>query len=76
MLRMRDVYYEEYESEITAQRKSEIMQQLPEPGDDTPDFVEFLYLQHNWNSGKSGMTSAACRRGEAGAFLYGRVRLL
>lgn len=68
MLRMRDVYYEEYESEITAQRKSEIMQQLPEPGDDTPDFVEFLYLQHNWNWGKNGMTNAAFLRGEARAY--------
>ena len=65
MLRIRDVHYKEYEHEITAQQKNKIMQQLPEPGDDTPDFVEFLYLQGNWNWGRNGTTNAAFLSGEA-----------
>ena len=35
MLRLRDVFYEEYYSKITDQQKNEIMQQLPEPNDDS-----------------------------------------
>ena len=35
MLRLRDVFYEEYDPEITDQQKNEIMQQLPEPNDDS-----------------------------------------
>lgn len=44
------------------------MKQLPEPSDDTPDFVEFLYLQGNWNWGMNGITNAAFLRGKARAY--------
>ena len=63
MLRLRDLYYEEFDPEITGQQKDEKIKQLPEPNDDS-DFVEFLYLQ-GWNWGKSGMTNAVFLQGEA-----------
>ena len=43
MLRLRDVYYEEYEEEISNEEKKQTIASLPEPTDDT-DFVESLYL--------------------------------
>lgn len=70
MLRLRDVFYEEYDPEITDQQKNEIMQQLPEPDDDS-DFVEFLYLNgpdKGWNFGSNGRTNAAFLQGEARAY--------
>ena len=70
MLRLRDVFYEEYDPEITDQQKNEIMQQLPEPNDDS-DFVEFLYLNgpdKGWNFGSNGRTNAAFLQGEARAY--------
>ena len=70
MMRLRDVHYEEYDHEITDQKKSEIMQQLRER-DDAPDFVEFLYLngsKKGWTWGMNGMTNAAFLKGEARAY--------
>ena len=70
MLRLRDVFYEEYDPEITNHQRNEIMQQLPEPNDDS-DFVEFLYLKGcdgSWNWGMNGRTNAAFLQGEARAY--------
>ena len=65
MLRIRDVHYQEYEPDITDQQKDEIIQQLPEVADDTPDYIEFLYLRGPWNWGRNGMTTAAFLHEEA-----------
>ena len=72
MLRLRDVFYEEYDPPLDGSRKNSILARLPEPKSDATDFVEFLYLTgdaHNgcrWNWGRNGMTNAA--------FLYGAAR--
>ena len=67
MLRLRDLYYKEFDHEITEQQKEEKIKQLPEPNDDS-DLVEFLYLQGEqggWNWGPNGMTNAAFLKGGA-----------
>ena len=68
MLRLRDVHYEEYDSPIDQAQKTEILCDLPEPALDSPDFVEFLYLNgpaYGWNWGKNGMTNAVFLQGAA-----------
>lgn len=68
MLRLRDVFYKEYEPPVDPARKAEILSQVDEPSPDTPDFVEFLYLngpRYSWNWGRNGMTNAAFLNGGA-----------
>ena len=68
MLRLQDVYEEEYDHEITDREKSEAMRELREP-ESSSDFVEFLYLNApNWNWGMAGPTNAAFIHGEARAY--------
>jgi hypothetical protein len=68
MLRLRDVHYEEYDPPIDQARKAEIFSDLKEPGLDSPDFVEFLYLNgpaYGWKWGKNGMTNTVFLQGAA-----------
>jgi hypothetical protein len=70
MLRLRDVFYEEYypPNKIDQARKAEILSNLPEQASDSPDFVDFLCLGgplHSWKLEKSGMMSAAFLQGAA-----------
>jgi hypothetical protein len=67
MIRMRDIFYKEYDREISIEEKSQIIRSIPEPLDGD-DFVEFLYLNgpdKGWNWGRNGMTNAAFLHGEA-----------
>ena len=69
MLRLRDIFYKEYNPPIGQAGKSAVLSELPEPEPNCPDFVEFLYLNgpsYGWTWGKNGMTNAA--------FLQGRAR--
>ena len=62
MLRLTDVFYGEYDPPLDSSQKNEILNGLPEPEPDAPDFVEFLYLQgpdRGWNWGMNGMANAA-----------------
>ena len=68
MLRLRDILYEEYDPPLDQPQKAAILDNLPEPSPDIPDFVEFLYLngpRYGWNWGKNGMTNAVFLQGEA-----------
>lgn len=68
MLRLRDVFYQEYNQPLNSSQRDEILKTLPEPRPDAADFVEFLYLNgsaHRWNWGKNGMTNAAFLHGAA-----------
>lgn len=67
MLRFRDIYYEEFEKEITMTEKSRKIAVLKCP-DSCDDFVEFLYLNGSagsWNWGTNGRTNAAFIHGAA-----------
>ena len=67
MLRMRDVYYDEFDQAVLKKEKPNILNNLPEPKDDS-DFIEFLYLNGpglGWNWGKNGMTNAVFLQGKA-----------
>lgn len=67
MLRLRDVLYEEFETDILAEEKNNRISLLPE-SDSRDDFVEFLYLNgsdQGWRWGMSGMTNAAFIQGQA-----------
>jgi len=67
MLRFRDIYYEEFEKEITQKEKERIMKKINDP-EASEDFVEFLYLngsKSGWNWGMNGMTNAAFLQGPA-----------
>jgi hypothetical protein len=67
MLRLRDVFYEEYEQVLSPEDKAAILAGIP------TDFVgqesvEFLYLNGDdggWNWGRNGMTNAAFLHGDA-----------
>jgi len=68
MLRFRDVYYEEFETQLVPAQKITILNRLPEYKADSLDFVEFLYLNgdsRSWNWGRNGMTNAAFIQGSA-----------
>ena len=68
MLRLTDVFYDEYDPPLDNLQKDEILNGLPEPKPDAPDFVEFLYLQgpdRGWNWGRNGMTNAPFLQGDA-----------
>lgn len=68
MLKFRDVYYEEYDTPISQARKESILSEIPEPHSNSPDFVEFLYINgpsSGWNWGKNGMTNAVFLQGAA-----------
>lgn len=68
MLRLRDVFYQEYQHDISENFRGQTLQQFPAPNEGE-DFVEFLYLNgtdNGWNWGRNGMTNAA--------FLYGDAR--
>jgi hypothetical protein len=68
MLRMRDLFYQEYDPQIDPARKAEIIACIDEPDSSTADFVEFLYLngpRYGWNWGRNGMTNAAFLNGLA-----------
>jgi len=67
MLRLRDVFYEEYKHEISREEKTEKLKRLKAPVSDE-DFIEFLYLNGDdkgWNWGSNGMTNAAFIHGPA-----------
>ena len=64
MLRLRDVFYEEYDADVTSRKDGIIAELLERP--EEPDFVEFLYLQDkDWNWGRNGSTNAAFLQGNA-----------
>ena len=68
MLRLRDVFNKEYDTPLISSKKDEILSRIPEPKSDTPDFVEFLYLNgaaNGWKWGKNGMTNAVFLQGKA-----------
>lgn len=68
MLRLRDLFYEEYDPPIDRETKARIVAELKEPRSDAPDFIEFLYLNgpdYGWNWGRNGMTNAAFLQREA-----------
>ena len=70
MLRLRDVFYEEFDDEITPHEKNELIKEIPETNP-APDFVEFLYLNgadKGWSWGMNGRTNAAFLRGDARAY--------
>ena len=67
MLRMRDIFYEEYDDEIDDAKKAAILGSLQEPQNPN-EFVEFLYLTGPWGWGKNGMTNAAFLHGPARAY--------
>jgi hypothetical protein len=70
MLRGRDIYYKEFDRDITSEDKERIVGKLPFP-ENTAEFIEFLYLNgpdKGWNWGKNGMTNAAFIQGEAREF--------
>jgi hypothetical protein len=67
LLRLRDLFYEEYSGEISAEEKRQKLASIPEPVDPV-ESVEFLYLNgtsQGWNWGKNGMTNAAFIQGAA-----------
>ena len=67
LLRLRDVFYEEYAHEISKEEKKEKLKKLKAPVDEE-DFIEFLYLNgadRGWNWGRNGMTNAAFIHGPA-----------
>ena len=66
MLRLRDIYYHEYDPPLDGLQKKEILERLPDPDPDAADIVEFLYLKGHdggWNWGKNGMTNAVFLKG-------------
>jgi hypothetical protein len=70
MLRFRDIYYEEFEYEITLAEKGKKIERLRAP-DSQEDFIEFLYLNgtnQGWNWGTNGRTNAAFIQGAARDF--------
>lgn len=67
MFRLRDVMYEEFESEISLEEKEKHIYRVPDP-ESKDDFVEFLYLHgsdQGWRWGVNGMTNAAFIHGPA-----------
>lgn len=67
MLRFRDIYYEEFEKEITVSEKERMIREIKDP-ETSEDFVEFLYLNgsnNGWNWGTNGRTNAAFIQGDA-----------
>ncbi len=67
MLRLRDVIYEEFDSEIEKHEKDTRIQEIIDPNNEE-DFIEFLYLNGSdkgWNWGMNGMTNAAFIHGPA-----------
>ena len=61
MLRFKDVMYEEYDDELSDDKKNKIITLIKDPQSEE-DFVEFLYLNGSdkwWNWGMNGMTNAA-----------------
>jgi len=65
MLRMRDVYNENFDQLITESQKAAILANLPEPAANSLESVEFLYLTGPWNWGKNGYTNAVFLDGAA-----------
>lgn len=60
MLFLKDVFYEEYEEELSEEKKSEIITLIPW-NERKEKIVEFLYLNgddRGWNWGRNGMTNA------------------
>jgi len=68
MLRLRDIFYEEYDPKFDQTKKDAILANLPDPPNSN-DFVEFLYLNGPWGWGKNGMTNAAFIHGPLGSTL-------
>ena len=67
MLHLQNVFYEEFDPEISDKKKKEILHKIREP-QNRSEFVEFLYLQGSdnaWNWGRNGATNAAFIEGEA-----------
>jgi hypothetical protein len=68
MIKLRDVFYCEYEVPMTPEKKEEILTAGVLPCTDEKESVEFLYLngeRKGWNWGKNGMTNAAFIQGGA-----------
>ena len=64
MLKLRDVWCYSSDVEMTqAQRDALKAQIVPDYG--AEEFIEFLYLQGNWNWGRNGSTNAAFIQGAA-----------
>jgi hypothetical protein len=67
MLRMRHVFYLEYEEELSPDKKAQVLGAIP-CRDSEEESIEFLYLNgdsYGWNWGRSGMTNAAFIQGGA-----------
>lgn len=62
MLKLRDVFYEEYEHGLTPEQKSKILNEQVPVDFQGEEPIEFLYLNGDdkkWNWGRNGMTNAA-----------------
>ncbi len=67
MLRLKDVFYEEYESALTEENRAEILARIPTDFEGA-EAIEFLYLNGDsggWNWGRNGMTNAVFLHDEA-----------
>lgn len=63
----RDVFYQEFEKQITPDKKERLIREFNAPEYGNP-FVEFLYLngdKYGWNWGSNGRTNAAFIEGDA-----------
>lgn len=70
MLVLRDLYYEEFVKELSAEDKRERLGEI-RPATPKDTIVEFLYLNGDakgWNFGRNGMTNAAFLHADARAF--------
>lgn len=67
MLKLQDVYYEEFDKELSAIEKAEKKNRVI-LGNERNEIVEFLYVNGKslgWNWGRNGMTNAAFLRKDA-----------
>jgi len=67
MLRLRDVFYEDYAEKITPETKQKIIAEIAEDSD-AKESIEFLYLlgdNMGWKWGRNGSTNAVFIQSEA-----------
>jgi len=66
MIRLEDVFYKEYENQISEIERKEVMQAIPIPKSEK-ESIEFLYLNpaNGWRWGRNGSTNAVFIQNEA-----------
>jgi hypothetical protein len=70
MLRLGDVFYQEFDHDLTPQEKQTLLREIILPCPQT-ESIEFLYLRgekEGWNWGRNGLTNAAFIQGPARDF--------